>query len=398
MPSKIKKVLLINDHLGFGGGGDAALNQEREVLLANGYEVYTLGFDKKTTRKQFFLSFEENHNEKKNKLRKFLGSSKITEFIKESIKIIQPDIVHCHLISKYPTSVFKALNNVKVITTLHGPNFFCTTSWGGLKNGAPCEQGIGLKCFTRGCSSLSSTLLYSYMSHKLWNDLSENTNLFHCPSRNIYNVANRLGLSNLIYKPLGIDPNFELSVIKPINTRKTLLFVGAVAEVKGIKVLMESMLEIVSNIPDVLLKIAGRGHLSDWVNEFIIEHNLQNNIDVLGFVPHDSIRQLYIDADVFVMPSIWQEQFGLVGAEALACETPCVASNVGGISEWLQHGQSGFLVPPLSVNDLTEATLTLLSSDELRKKFGMYGREFILNHYSPEKYKLSILEMINKVI
>jgi glycosyltransferase involved in cell wall biosynthesis len=157
-------------------------------------------------------------------------------------------------------------------------------------------------------------------------------------------------------------------------------------------------LEIVSNIPDVLLKIAGRGHLSDWVNEFIIEHNLQNNIDVLGFVPHDSIRQLYIDADVFVMPSIWQEQFGLVGAEALACETPCVASNVGGISEWLQHGQSGFLVPPLSVNDLTEATLTLLSSDELRKKFGMYGREFILNHYSPEKYKLSILEMINKVI
>ncbi len=393
----MKKILLINDHLRFGGGGDAALNQEREILQREGYEVYTLGFGTESAQDGFLLSFKEANSSKKNKLRKFFGSKEVTHYIEEIIATVQPDVVHCHLISKHPISVYKALKTVKVITTLHGPNFFCTSSWGGLKNGAPCEQSIGMKCLVRGCSNITATLLYSYMKHKLWKYLSKNTDLFHCPSRNIYNVANRLGLSNLVYKPLGVDPEFMDPVVKPINKRKILLFVGAIAEVKGIKVLMNSMREIVNQSPDVLLKIAGRGHLSKWVEDFIVEYKLQENVKLLGFVPHENIRQLYIEADVFLMPSIWQEQFGLVGAEALACETPCVASDVGGISEWLQHDQSGFLVPPLSVKDLTEATLKLLDSENLRKRFGQYGRSYILTHYSPDRYKKSILEMINKV-
>lgn len=393
----MKKILLINDHSTFGGGGDTALFQEKEILLQNSYEVYTLAFDKEPINDEYIISFTESKNSKITKLRKFFGSATIDDFILKAIDKIQPDIVHCHLISKYPTSVFKALKGRKTITTLHGPNFFCTSSWGGLKNGSACEQGIGLKCFTRGCASLTTTMLYSYMSHKVWKDLSNNTSLFHCPSRNIYNTAKRLGLKNLIYKPLGIDIQFEQPVFKEHNARPILLFVGAIAEVKGIKILLESMVGIVKAIPNVLLKIAGRGVLSNWVKEYIYEHSLEDNVEVLGFVPHAKVRELYIEANIFLMPSIWQEQFGLVGTEALACETPCIASSVGGIPEWLQHNQSGFLVPPHGVKELTEATIKLLNSPELQRSFGKYGREFVLTQYSSSNYKKNILEMIDKV-
>ncbi|TKB46144.1 glycosyltransferase family 4 protein [Thalassotalea mangrovi] len=392
------KILLINDHSGFSGGGDAALYLEKQALEEAGYEVYVLAFDKEANEHQRVISYVEHRSRIVNKVRKFLGSNNISEFIRKKLEFIKPDVIHCHLISKYPIDVYESISKYRVITTLHGPNFFCATSWGGLMNGAPCEQGIGLKCFRRGCTSLVNASLYTYLTNKLWNNLKSNTSIFHCPSRNIYSVAHRLGLENLTYKPLGIDSAFEKPVIKPLSSRPILLYVGAISEVKGIKVLFKSLLEIKKVFPNFLLKVAGKGILLDWCKNFVIEYDLQDNVEFLGFVDRHTVKELYIEANVFLMPSIWQEQFGLVGVEALACKTPCVATNVGGIPEWLQHGQSGYLVPPHAVNELADATIKLLRSSTMRQNFGEYGRSFVLEHYGASKYKSNMLELVEKLL
>src|SRR5207249_5876968 len=98
--------------------------------------------------------------------------------------------------------------------------------------------------------------------------------------------------------------------------------------------------------------------------------------------------ELYSHAAVFVCPSIY-EPFGIINLEAMACETPVVASAVGGIKEVVVHSETGFLVPleqmkespfePLHpgqyARDLALRINELMSDVEIRKKFGKAGRK-----------------------
>lgn len=395
----MKKILLVNDHFHFGGGGDAVLKFEAEVLKVNGYEVYTFSFNtNEVENKDLNYSYIEKSSAKQKKIQKFLGDKDINQAFAKALDNIKPDLIHIHLISKYPLAIYNNLKGYNVIQTLHGPNLFCASSWGGLKNGAPCELGIGLKCVTRGCVTLPTALLYQQLQSRYWTPMKENVDLFHSPSRQLYSHIKRLGLKNSKYIPLGIDTKFHEPVTKSENERPTLLFVGALAEQKGIKVLVEAMRHVTKHNPNVLLKIAGRGDLEGWVEEKTSEYALEDNVELLGFVDHNKVRDLYIEADVFVLPSVWHEQFGLVGPEALACETPCVGSNIGGIPEWLHHNEWGLLVPSNESDDLAEALITLIDDPEKRKVFGKKGREFVLKEYGADKYANNILEMIESVI
>jgi glycosyltransferase involved in cell wall biosynthesis len=151
-------------------------------------------------------------------------------------------------------------------------------------------------------------------------------------------------------------------------------------------------------VPNVLLKLAGKGELTEWVKNKSREYGIDENIQLLGFVDHDQVRNLYIEADIFVLPSIWHEQFGLVGPEALACETPCVGSNIGGIPEWLHHNEWGILVPPNEIEALSDALITLIQHPKLREQMGKKGREFAIREYGPKKYEINIINMIENIL
>jgi glycosyltransferase involved in cell wall biosynthesis len=392
----MKKILLINDHFHFGGGGDAVLKLEMQFLIKSGFDVYTYSFNKEIPNGEKNFSYVEKDSSVSKKIQKFFMASDIEKDFLNTLNKIKPDLVHIHLVSKYPLSIYKHLKDYKTIQTLHGPNLFCASSWGGLKNCAPCELSIGLKCWSRGCTSFSTALLYTQLQKRCWKDLVNNVNLFHSPSRQLYSSIKRLGLKNSTYIPLGINEDFLEEVTKPKNEKPVILFVGAVAEQKGIKVLIEAM-KILQEKTNAVLKIAGRGNLDEWVTKEIKKYDLKN-IELLGFVDHKKVRELFVEADIFTLPSIWHEQFGLVGPEALASKTVCVGSNIGGIPEWLHHNEWGLIVPPNEPVDLANALLKLVNNPELRKTMGEKGRNFVLKEYNPINYKKNIISMIEEVL
>ena len=75
---------------------------------------------------------------------------------------------------------------------------------------------------------------------------------------------------------------------------------------------------------------------------------LENNVTFIGHVDSSSIVNVFQSADITVVPSVWEEQFGMIGPESMACGTPVIGSDVGGIPEWLIDGKTGYLVPPRS--------------------------------------------------
>src|SRR5213075_3566368 len=99
-------------------------------------------------------------------------------------------------------------------------------------------------------------------------------------------------------------------------------------------------------------------------------------------VKHEVVTQLYSHAAVFCCPSVY-EPFGIINLEAMACETPVVASAVGGIKEVVVDGETGFLVPLEQMNespfepfdpdkfsrDLAEKINELMKDRDLREKF-----------------------------
>jgi glycogen synthase len=98
-------------------------------------------------------------------------------------------------------------------------------------------------------------------------------------------------------------------------------------------------------------------------------------------VPVDDLLQLYSHAAVFVCPSIY-EPFGLINLEAMACETPVVASAVGGIPEVVEDGRTGLLVPPGEPAALAEAIRWVLAHPDEGRALGRAGRRRVEERFT----------------
>ena len=84
--------------------------------------------------------------------------------------------------------------------------------------------------------------------------------------------------------------------------------------------------------------------------------------------------------DVFLLPSA-QESFGLAALEAMACEVPAVASNVGGLPEVIEDGVTGYVSPPEAVDEMAERAILLLCDAELRARMGRAAAEVVRTRY-----------------
>jgi glycosyltransferase involved in cell wall biosynthesis len=128
------------------------------------------------------------------------------------------------------------------------------------------------------------------------------------------------------------------------------------------------------------LAIAGRGPLLDELQRQAAQLGIAAQVRFLG-VRHD-IAALLGAADGLVLSSAWEGMPNVV-MEALAAGTPVVATQVGGVSEVVEAGKSGFLVPPRDPAALSQAMRQLMSlSSEQRRQMGVIGRAHVTAHYS----------------
>jgi len=406
MSSKSRsKILMVNDNFHFGGGGDTAFRLEKKILEDAGYEVCTYTF---TYSHKHMIEdnkgindyvYRESSSHFIRKVCKFTFNPFVYYSLKKCVKEIKPDFVHLHLISKYPASVYAALIGYPAAQTLHGPNHFCATAWGCLKkDSSPCELGVGLKCYRRKCVPFIQAVLHWWLYVVDKKLAKKCVKLFTGPTRQICEVSQNMGFVPVEYLPLCIDHEFVVSNGNDIDGPPTVVFVGWIAEYKGVEYLLDAFRLVKKELAEAKLIFAGRGPLLPKLKEKSREYEIQDSVEFLGFVEHDKIRQVYRRGHVFAMPSIWSEQFGLVGPEAIMCGLPCVGTDIGGIPEWLKDEHCGFLVPPRDVQALAEKLLLLLNNKQLRQDYAQKGKKYILEKYGAEKFRDNILNLAERMI
>jgi glycosyltransferase involved in cell wall biosynthesis len=102
----------------------------------------------------------------------------------------------------------------------------------------------------------------------------------------------------------------------------------------------------------------------------------------IGWRDHYGTAALYRQADIVVVPSVWDEPFGLVAVEAMATGRPVCASRVGGLQTIVRHLETGFLFPRGDSAELAKQLSLLLDNAELRTQFGKAGRAVVEEEYA----------------
>jgi starch synthase len=158
------------------------------------------------------------------------------------------------------------------------------------------------------------------------------------------------------------------------------LFVGRITDQKGIFHLLDAAKALPAGVQVVLCASApDTPEIEARLRRAVPEH--PNVTWINEMVELDVVTQLYSHAAVFACPSVY-EPFGLINLEAMACETPVVASGVGGILEVVEDGKTGLLVPPGRPDDLAAALRRVLENPELGRRMGLAGRKRVEEKFS----------------
>lgn len=118
---------------------------------------------------------------------------------------------------------------------------------------------------------------------------------------------------------------------------------------------------------------------------------VQQRVSFKGWLDPEELGDELAEASVVVMPSLWPEPFGLVGIEAMAAGRPVVASETGGVVDWLQDGVTGIGVRPGDAPALARALNQLLDDPDEQQALGAAGKKVVDSRFSPERHLAALL-------
>ena len=277
-------------------------------------------------------------------------------------KLIDEGVTHLHNhIAKASCTVAMlvgALSGLRWSFTIHGPDiFFEPHHW---RIDEKAARADFVACISHYCRSQ----LMCFADGADWQKL----HIVHC----------------------GVDPAkyAERSETEGLKA----LFVGRLAGVKGVPILIEAIVRLSEKHPDLQLRLVGDGPDRNALETEVQNRGLQDRVTFLGYRSQSEVADELARADVFVLPS-FAEGVPVVLMEAMAAQVPVVTTRIAGIPELVEDGISGRLVPPGDIDAFTQALDAILTDEDVRADMGAAGREKVTAEFdaAQEAQRLSEL-------
>jgi len=189
----------------------------------------------------------------------------------------------------------------------------------------------------------------------------------------------------------GIDPEKFVArrsslVHRPSSIVPKLICVCRLSPKKGLDVAIRACAKLRDNNVRFLFEIIGDGPQRSGLEELIGRLDLADNVKLLGAKPNDQLAELYSQACVFLMPCVKTPDGDMDGIpvammEAMACEVPVVSTNISGIPELVEDGQTGRLVPEKDADALAQVLEELLGDADMLQRLGKAGRQRVLKDF-----------------
>ena len=180
-----------------------------------------------------------------------------------------------------------------------------------------------------------------------------------------------------------------------------LLYVGRISEEKGIHIAIKSVENLVNQhrIGNLSLEIIGSGDINynKYLYSLIESVDLTTFVKFKGPISYDEVLMKYRNYDMLLVPSIWEEPFGLIIVEAMSQGLPVIATKTGGIPEIIEDGKNGLLVPTGDSVRMAEAIKKLVDDPSLYEKISRNGIKRVQEEYTNEKIVGKINNYISNV-
>ena len=182
--------------------------------------------------------------------------------------------------------------------------------------------------------------------------------------------------------PMGVDmkqfaKKKDKKLLNKYKNNRLLLFVGRLAEQKGLQYLIKALPLVLKKYPKTKLLVVGEGTYKKELAELANKLDLKENIIFIGALPHAELAGYYKIADAFILPSISGEGLGIVLAEAIAAAAPVIGTKTRGIPDIIKDRETGLLVRKKDEKDIAEKINLLLSNKKLRSKLVKNGQTYV---------------------
>ena len=269
------------------------------------------------------------------------------------------DLLHVHYAMPHSISAFLAKQMLRerslpVITTLHGTDI----SLVGVQEEFFDITRFGIEA-SDGVTSVSAAL-------------TRETRETFGMDREIATIYNFIDPEE--YRRLDL-PGLRDKFARP--GEKIVIHISNFRPVKRICDVVKTFQLVQQEIPAKLLLI-GDGPEIGNAEKCTSQGGLEDKVIFLG--KQESVIELLSIGDLFLLPSE-KESFGLVGLEAMACEVPVIAGNVGGIPEVIKDGQTGYIVPVGEVESMAAKAMDILGNDSLREKMAKEARRWAVEKF-----------------
>jgi glycosyltransferase involved in cell wall biosynthesis len=358
------------------GGEEEVLQAEKNLLQSKGHKVVQFTIHNDTAKGMGSIALAASA----------IWNRQAARQLRSVLRQTRAGMVHVH--NTFPLmspSVYYAARaeGAAIVQTIHNYRLACLQGFF-VRDHALCFQCVGRSvmipavrhaCYRRSVSA-SAAAAAVFASHRLAGTWS----LPHVYIALTQFAKDKLVEAGLPADRIEIKPNFVRPDPGPGTGRGGYaLFVGRVAEEKGIEMLLETWLRFRPPLP---LWVAGEGPLARKVADACREDRL---IVQLGRKSHSDVLNLMGEAACVIIPSIGIEAFCLVAIEALLKGAPVIASRLGPLPEFVVDGVNGLLFRPGDSRDLSGKVLDLLSSPQKAERLRSAARSSVLDKFTAER-------------
>jgi glycosyltransferase involved in cell wall biosynthesis len=386
------RILLVHNRYRSGtpSGENRVVDQEGEALATLGHEVMRFGRSSD--------EIEHWSAAKKASLpAQVIWSRETYRDLKAVLRGHRPEVVHVH--NTFPLlsdAVLYACRNarVPVVATMHNYRRACANDMF-FRSGTVCHdctRGLPVRAVVHGCyrGSHAATVpvaLAQGLHRQAWRSLV---------SAYIFISASQRDL----HRGLGFAPDrvFVKYNLIPRQSRPqmartpTVVYAGRLHEVKGLRLLMAAWdcYRTNSGEPGLNLVIAGGGPLEGEVTAWA---SARPSVEMTGTVNRDRCAELISHARAILLPSAWEEPFGLVAVEAMAAGVPPIAAGHGSFTELITPGVDGVLFSPGDPAELALAIADVERNPEQYEVYGDQARKTYERRFDPQRSLEELLEI-----
>jgi glycosyltransferase involved in cell wall biosynthesis len=212
------------------------------------------------------------------------------------------------------------------------------------------------------------------------------TSIVHIPNAVDFETVNsNVNSKNILNRYSLSDNTFFIS------------FIGRLVPQKGVDILIKAIPQVNTFFENCIYLVIGDGSHRKDLENLVKKLNLKNVI-FTGAVHHSQVPEFISASDIIVLPSLGAEGSPRILLEAMACEKPIIATNVGGIKGIIIDGKTGLLIEEGNAQKITESIISLLKNKKLREEIGKNAYEFIKDKFTWQRVGNETLRIYNKAI